>query len=529
MNTGAWPRFEALCRSDKSADLLGDLEGCWSRRESLAAALAIAKSVEDQAGELLPNSIIAIHLPRDRRYLAAIFAVWARGDVLLPLNTAWPRAHVEHILRHAQADAVITLDTGTGCDYGSASVIRLPEVGAITSLTDPLPGDLEKWQQSRRRQQLVYIIYTSGSTGEQKGVCISHDAFCAYTDWAGRYWAHRRYSALLISAELTFDLALGDLAFALAHDVEMHVSPAAGNFFSHAYLIRERAIDVVYSVPSTLSRLLRLYRERQDISAAGLKLVISGGDVLSPRLVSDLQTLAPDAEFHNVYGPTEMTINCLAIRVDDLRSRIDKTSLVPIGRPFTHLQCLLYPESPDAIDGWSKGELLVAGVQAMNGYHRDEQRSMQGFIRLNGRQYYRTGDIVCRDPDGLYYFLGRKDNLVKVNGYRINPVEIDNLLTADTAVLECKTVAVSTGPGISRLISFAVTSAATDTDQLATRCREALPDYSCPERIILMPELPLGKTGKYDLERLKALARERLARISHQDGGLAGEVRGAGR
>ncbi len=292
--------------------------------------------------------------------------------------------------------------------------------------------------------------------------------------------------------------------------MEIHVSPESGNFFAHAYLLGDRKIDVFYSVPSTLSRLFRLCRDREDVSVERLKLVISGGDVLSPKLVSEVKALAPHAEFYNVYGPTEMTVNCLATRVDDKLTRIEELNLVPIGRSFEHLDTRLYPEMQGDIKGWIKGELLVGGIQSMNGYHHDSAQTKQAFIVLDGQRYYRTGDLVARDIDGFHYFLNRIDSLLKINGYRVNPVTIDNLLLSETAVIECKTVFVNDYSGKNRLFTFAVVNSSFESDQLIKICHDKLPEYACPDQIMFISELPLGQSGKHDVTRLQKIAREHL-------------------
>ncbi|MBI3321189.1 MAG: AMP-binding protein, partial [Candidatus Omnitrophica bacterium] len=352
--------------------------------------------------------------------------------------------------------------------------------------------------------------FTSGSTGEPKGVMISHHGYRAYREWARSYFSvPKGPHALLITAELTFDITMGDLAFALAHDVQIHVSPDPRNIMWHAKLIRDRRIDMFYSVPSTIRRLYAWAKDRADVDLRRLRWVVSGGEAFSPDLIDLVRSLSPMAEFHNVYGPTEVTINCMATRVDHLRERIAASgNLVPIGLPFPHLKTLLY----DATTGRpaeTMGELLVAGAQCMDGYYGDPERTTAAFLEVDGVRYYRTGDLVRRDPDGYHVVLGRIDDLVKVKGYRINPLEIDHVLAGDARVKEVKTVVFREGESPQPVVSFVVPVPAQRgvglSDLLIERCRARLPEYMVPQAIVELDQLPCGSSGKYDANHLKRI------------------------
>lgn len=503
MSAQAYAALVTSAQSSRSRDLFGDFAGTWSRPESLQAVDAIARQIEQALGESRSGATIGLLLPRDRRHLAAMFAAWARGDAFIPLNPLWPRPHLERVLAIAQPDLVVA--DADAPDLGRLKRVTLPEVNAILRLPPPTTAARERWASRRAAAARCYVIFTSGSTGEPKGVVISPAAFDAYTGWTGRYWPRAaEHHALLITAELTFDLSLGDLAFALAHGVEMHVSPSPANVFAHAKLIRDRRIDVLYTVPSTHARLFPLAETRTDVRLDGLALVISGGDAFSPALIDLVRRVAPQAEFHNVYGPTEVTINCVATRVDTERDRIAAAGLVPIGRPFDHLPTLLDDEAPAEKPGWTQGELLVGGPQCMDGYLGDPEGTRRAFVERAGQRYYRTGDLVARDPDGFLYVLGRKDRLVKVRGYRVNPVTVDNVLSAHPAVQEARTVFVPAPEGDGRLVSFVVARGAVDAKQLLHECRARLPAHVVPESIALVDTLPVGDSGKYDNRRLIA-------------------------
>jgi acyl-coenzyme A synthetase/AMP-(fatty) acid ligase len=503
MSAKAYARLENNARSGKSRDLFGDIHATWTRSESLDAVERIACGLDAAIDAGKAGATIGICLPRDRRYLATMFAAWARGDSFVPLNPRWPRAHLQRVLEIAQPDVIVT--DGGDPGEGKHRLVTLPAIDEVLALPPPTSAQAARWRGHRAVAQRSYAIFTSGSTGGQKGVLISAGAYESYLDWAGRYWRDSaKYKSLLITAELTFDITLGDLAFALAHDVEIHVSPDPSNVFAHAKLIRDRHVNVFYSVPSTISRLFPLAQSRDDVRLDGLDLVIAGGDAFAPRLIDLVQCASPHAQFHNVYGPTEVTINCVAARVDDQRERISAAGLVPIGLPFEHLPTTLDEEEPWERAGWTQGELLVGGPQCMEGYLSDAGATARAFVERGGQRYYRTGDVVARDPDGYLYVIGRRDALVKVKGYRVNPVAVDNVLAKNAAVKESRTVFLPAGNGEGELVSFVVAAPGADVRSLMGECRTELPGYAVPARIVIVDAMPVGASGKYDNRELLA-------------------------
>jgi D-alanine--poly(phosphoribitol) ligase subunit 1 len=475
---------------------VGDDKGVLSRRESRIIINCISNAIEKCLGENNNNAGIAIHLPRNRMYLLSMFAAWQAGHYFIPLNVKWPEDHLHSILKKASPNIVISEKAIDG--YNCLILKSMEQADTVSDI------QREKWRQRRQKPALVYTIFTSGSTGEQKGVMISSSAYMSYVDWVSSYFAaHKTTRALLITAELTFDITLGDIAYCLAHVVEIHVSPDPRHMAWHAKLILDRHIDVFYSVPSTITRLFSWVKERGE-AFPDLRLVVSGGDSFSTDLIDLVKQTASSSEFHNVYGPTECTINCVATRVDNLLARIKQNhNLVPIGLPFPHLDTLLLAD--DGRPDEKSGELLVSGAQCMDGYIRDEKLTKKAFMTIDGRRYYSTGDLVRKDDDGYCFILSRIDNLVKVKGYRINPTEVDNVLLDDERIKEVKTIVFKEHESPKQIITYFVpfekfSNVKCEAEKI---CKAKLPKYMVPHEFIESQTLPLGSSGKYDTKQLR--------------------------
>jgi D-alanine--poly(phosphoribitol) ligase subunit 1 len=488
--------FENLIKSTKTTLIFGDDKGILTREEGLDLVNNIANQIYQnlQKTELEQNPI-AILLPRNNFYIASIFAVWQIGDYFIPLNLDWPIDHVNKILELCEPSLVLV--------ESKNELIKAKQLVIDKDAFQTKNDDL--WDKKRQKDGLAYVIFTSGSTGEQKGVAINKKAYNSYIAWVRDYFSdYSDNKKLLITAELTFDITLGDIAFSLAHDVELHVSPSSQNIIMHATLIKNRNIDTLYSVPSTINRLYSWLNQRKSDVMKNVRLVKSGGDTFSVDLIRMVKALSPKASFFNVYGPTEFTINCCALRVDNIIDDIIKLKNVPIGKPFDHLDTKLLSEDKNGLHSFENdiGELVVAGEQSMDGYLNDEKKTIKSFIEFEGKSYYRTGDLVQRKNDYLL-IIGRIDNLVKIKGYRINPSEIENIISKIDTVNEVKVILVDKDLE-PKLISFIV-SVDADAGKIMDYCLSNLPSYMVPYKIIFIDKLPTGISGKYDVSQLEKI------------------------
>ncbi|KAA6184830.1 AMP-binding protein [Thiohalocapsa marina] len=292
---------------------------------------------------------ICILMSRSAHYIAVIFAAWRAGFYVVPLNTAWPLQKNLDIIARIQPAAVLV-------DDGVALDINVP-VLATSALFAEQPvakaGALPIRPARLLASDITYVIFTSGSTGEPKGVVISAGAFRSYIDWTRRFFsAYAHAQRLLLTSELTFDITMGDIAFALAFGTDIGVARHNTNIPSVLAMIMRHKIDVLYSVPTTHLALVAFARQKKGADLSTLRLILSGGDRFPWQLVKDYSALTGGAHFYNVYGPTEVTINCFATRLDDKVHLAEQGKPVPIGRCFDLLnRVVMIPAANDA--AWS--------------------------------------------------------------------------------------------------------------------------------------------------------------------------------
>ena len=444
---------------------------------------------------------VCLLIERGSHYIATIFAAWRAGFYVVPLNTSWPEEKNNEIINRINPIAVISDDCNidlVGYSYKSINVRELFDRSCNLEHNEKLISVL-------RPEDIAYIIFTSGSTGDPKGVVISAASFRSYIDWTRRYFAdYSKSKRLLLTSELTFDITMGDIAFALAFGTSIGVAQHNTNIPNVLAMIMEFEIDVLYSVPTTHLALTAFAKRKRGADLSSLNLILSGGDRFPWQLVTDYKNLTNGAHFYNVYGPTEVTINCFSVRLDDKSDLAEMNKAVPIGNCFDSLDYVL-------LDDFGKpakqGELCIAGPQIMMGYYCDEKLSEQALIvdpRLIfvKRYLYRTGDLA-HEEDGLVYLKGRIDGLVKVRGYRIHPDEVSKVLDTCQGVAASATIAYGSQSEAALAVFIKLQkNISLEESDICNYLSNKIPSYMIPNKVFFVDEFPLNQSGKIDKKSL---------------------------
>ncbi len=450
----------------------------------------ITKNLYKLSKKKKKNLIIGILLERNIYYLISIFACWKAGATIVPLNKNWPKKHLDEIKNKLTFDYILFDDQSLKKDkiYLNLKYVLKKKKYFVSN------KDLIKL---RKKNTSPYIIFTSGSSGFQKGVEISSDGYLDYINWTkNNFKDFKNLSPLIITAEMTFDITMGDIAFALANKTSIVISSSAKNFFEHLHLIKKYNVEIFYSVPSTINLILDYSKINNEIKT--LKLFMSGGDVFNINMIEKIIKNNPKSAFYNVYGPTECTINVSSIRLDNLYKK-NKIKKISIGKVFKNLKFkLINFQNRKVKESKSFGELIISGNQVMKDYINKEDANNDYFLFIKNQKYYRTGDLV-EVKNNLLYLKGRVDDLIKIRGYRINPQEVDNIILGSKKINICKTLFDKKN---NRLITFVQLNKKVKIQQINSFLKKNLPNYMIPSKIILQKKFPMGKSGKIDKKKL---------------------------
>jgi len=251
-----------------------------------------------------------------------------------------------------------------------------------------------------------------------------------------------------------------------------------------------------------------------------LRLSLFCGEALSASLAERWQLAAPASVVENIYGPTETTVAITHYRWDAARSPAECVhGLVPIGGVFEGQECCVVDDALAPCPTRQQGELCLAGSQVTRGYLNDPAKTRAQFVPVQGmgdKVWYRTGDLVYQDERKCLFFLGRKDEQVKVNGYRVELQEIDLVLRevsgTELAVAVAWPVSEGTAAGIVAVLCGAD---ATIDSRVIEGCAKRLPGYMVPAHIYHFDSLPLNVNGKVDRRQIT----ERLSGLNPRSAG----------
>ncbi|MEU1485843.1 amino acid adenylation domain-containing protein [Streptomyces sp. NPDC005752] len=461
------------------------------------------------------GDLVALALEGTADQVVAMLAVVKTGAACLPVDLEYPKARIAHILDDARPALLLTHDTARAARY-TASVPCLaldraarPAGHAAPPPTTPDPRDA------------AYVIYTSGSTGRPKGVVVTHASLTNHMAWMADHLGLTDEDRVIARTSPSFDASVWETWLPLLHGGSTCPVPPLLNHDPAGLLARMRDAGVTLAqfVPSHLSAVLT--ETAPDDAPATLRAVLCGGEPL-PRSLAERVGRAWQAEVHNLYGPTETTIDATAHH--HRRGEADLPAgegTVPLGRPVDNTRAYVLDSALRPVPPGVTGELHIAGGGLARGYLGRPGLTAARFVAdpygPRGSRMYRTGDLVRRDADGLLTYVSRVDDQVKLHGFRIEPGEIEGALTALDGIAAACVLVREDRPGERRLVAYTVADtaggAAPLTDgELRARMMSALPPYMVPAVFVPLDALPLLPNGKTDRSAMPAPERPAAAR-----------------
>lgn len=347
---------------------------------------------------------------------------------------------------------------------------------------------------------LSYIMFTSGSTGEPKGVQITRNAVLAYVNWSKRDFGFSEKDVFLNQAPFTFDVSLSDvlLSFALGGSLVLSSTELISKQDLFLERLKKYACTVWTSTPSFAYLFIRnqLFNS-SELPALHTFLFI--GEELPNRTAASLKKQFTGARVINAYGPTEATI--ITTFIDITEDIIEKYASLPIGFAMPGSELLIQKIETDV----KEGELIIVGDHVSTGYFKREDLNKEKFYVHEGKRAFKTGDLAYFEA-GMYFFLGRNDDQIKFNGFRIELTEITAVICKHQAVKDAVTVALKRNNEVKKIISFIITKPDADALLLATELKQnlplTLPYYMIPGDLCFVDEFPYSLSHKIDKNKL---------------------------
>jgi acyl-CoA ligase (AMP-forming) (exosortase A-associated) len=460
-----------------------------------AAVASLAGSLK--ARGLASGDRVASWLPKTRMTSLLPLACARAGLVHVPVNPLLKRSQVSHILADSGAGLLITgkarLATLADGDLPAGCAAAEEEEGAAM-----LAGEERLAPSSADPDDLAALLYTSGSTGRPKGVMLSHANM-----WLGavsvayylRLAAHDRVLGVL---PLSFDYGQNQLLSTWAAGAcVVPIEYLAARDVIRA--VEAHGITTLAGVPPLWVQLVEAPWPPK--AALSLRRLTNSGGRLPVSIVRRLRELFPAAELYLMYGLTE------AFRSTYLEPALLDEHPDSIGSAIPFAEVMTSKPDGTLCAPGEDGELVHAGPLVAKGYWNDPERTAVRFKPApRGSRYGGTavwsGDRVRQDEQGLLYFVGREDSMIKTSGNRVSPTEVEEAAVASGVVAEAVAIGVP-DDRLGEAIALIVRGAGPD-EALRNYLRRELPNFMQPAHIVWRDELPRSPNGKLDREAIKS-------------------------
>jgi excisionase family DNA binding protein len=468
------------------------------------------------ASGVLPGDRVMVLLNNSLEFVLSCFAVWKAGAILVPEDPGIKSDNLAYILRDAAPTALMVeravaegLDTlGEGLKSVKLVIVK-DRTFALTGLEQVRVESLDAVLQSEEAAvvhgraaghpgDIASITYTSGTTGLPKGVMNTHESWLAGASFTRDYHQLTKRDTMVIPLPLHHGLAFRQI---LAYVLTGARILLASDIYQALKLMRDHRPSAAVLVPAGVNILIDHFSGTLQELSPTLRYMEIGSAPLAAERYNQLRKLMPSTAIHLPYGLTEGRVGFLKAGADGLLNRIAKVA------PTLELQLINEQGAP--LPAGQIGEILLKGTGLMKGYWGQSEKELAA-LKEKG---FRTGDMGMIDERGDVALLGRRDDMLKVGGHKVNPAEVEAVLRRHGAVSECAVIGVADPTGVfeTKLHAFIVPAnkgEAPSERELEAHCRSYLESFKVPARFRFQNSLPKSSVGKILRHALRASTAE---------------------
>ncbi|CAF3936811.1 unnamed protein product [Adineta steineri] len=441
---------------------------------------------------VVPGEIVCQCVERSLSMVIGIMGIEMAGGVYCPLSPRDPQHRLYALTQQTESRVVLVHHlTKTKFD---ADIISL-DIDSILNNNYIDKKDLSS--AIMIGEEIAYIIFTSGSTGTPKAVQVRHKNFIDCMHSLVYINSFNKHDTVVQMTRCSFDIHVQEiLGTLLVGGTLIMLHPGGTIDFDYlSEVLQNKQITYLHTVPSFLQSFFIFIEQNKNINAVKhLRSLCSIGEAFVVHLIElVIKSGINNCIVWNLYGPAETTIVSTSHRVDLIEDRRS----ISIGTLLFNYRCMVMNEysQPSVID--QKGELLIGGVGVFAGYLGRDDLTAKALVEIDGELYYRTGDLVTIDKNGLLHYQGRKDHQIKLLGQRIELGEIERCLLNITSISACVVMKWNND----YLVAY-VQSSHMNEEQLRQHCQSHLPPHMVPSIFIILDKLPLNQNGKIDRKLL---------------------------
>ncbi|AEV98678.1 hypothetical protein A4D02_09040 [Niastella koreensis] len=481
-------REQTALTPGKTALIAGDISIDYKELDKQSDKLAVY--LREKYG-IKRGDFAGIMISRSEKLIIAILGILKAGAAYVPIDPAFPDERKDFILKDTGCKVLITqMEYAPDLHYFGGRLLEMDIEALMIAESDTIQ------YEDPCSTDVAYVMYTSGSSGTPKGVLVEHRSIVRLLK-PDNFAGITQKDVLISTSAIAFDGTTFEYWSMLLNGGTLVLCEADELLDSKrlSALIKKQGVTVSWFTAGLLNQLV----DENIAVFDGLHTIVAGGDKLSETHVRTLQQHYPALRIINGYGPTENTTFSTTYTLNP------GDNVIPVGRPINNSFAYILDHYGQLCPVGVKGEIHVAGDGLARGYLNNEVLTAEKFIedpfRKDGRMY-RTGDLGCWLPDGNILFMGRKDDQVKINGFRVEPGEIENTVQRFPGIQSAVVIAKKIINEEKELTAYFVGEGEIDITELRTYLAKKLPAFMIPAYFIQLTEMPLTVNGKIDRKNL---------------------------
>ena len=440
-----------------------------------------------------PETVVGIRMERSIDMVTGLLGILKAGGAYVALDPTYPEERLQYMIADSAVKLVLT---------------RLPD--EINSF------DRENPETGLESGNPAYIVYTSGSTGRPNGVIELHRGAVNRFNWMWNAYPFEEDEVCCQKTSQGFVDFFWELFGPMLKGVPVMIVPTetVKDALVFTRFLADNRITRIVLVPSLLREMLNTLEEtglNPDDTLSHLKYWSVSGETFDPHLVKQFRKTFPNCVLLNIYGSSEVSADATYYKIESE----DFPAAVPIGRPYDNVTVFLLDSQMQPVPTGIPGEIYIGGPGLARGYINRPELTAARFVGLKpqisqiSQILFKTGDLGKWLPDGNIEYLGRKDNQIKIRGFRVELGEIEAVLGSHPHVRECAVRMYEESPGNKMLVAYLVSDPEPETAEGNRALREflagELPDYMVPQFFIPLETMPLTPSGKIDRKSLEKL------------------------
>ena len=431
----------------------------------------------------LQNPVLVIG-HKNAEMLMIFYACFNMGIAYASIDTSTPLERILCIYK--ELDPSITFVCEKNMSLGVEDEISYNMLSMICK-----SGIIKTDGREKHLSDTAYIMFTSGTTGKPKGILISYEALFNFINWIDSILPEKRFT-IINQSLFSFDISIFDFYYSLFRACKM-ICITRNNQHEIIDYIQGETKVLLFSTPSYIKKIIYENKNKaKDVQA--LKVLLIGGDYLDLKLARESMNMFKTANIYNLYGPTEATVVVSKVLINDLL--LDE-GIEEIPIDYTGNNIYVANENGEELGEGNIGEIIIRGKQLAIGYLGDKKQTQQKFI-FNSRKerVYFTGDLG-ELKNGKIFFRGRKDMQCKINGYRIEILDVENNIREIPGIDDVLCI-LKKDKNSSYLEAEIILEKENSKceQEIRGELKDKIPSYMIPKVINIVPHFQLNINGK---------------------------------